>query len=353
MIKGKTKQTVEALRWKNNRLEMLNQRVLPTRIEYLIFNSAIEVAEGISSMVVRGAPIIGCACAYGIALEAQRQRNTTSKEFTKAMDEAFKVLSKSRPTTMNLQWALKQMRTQWEKTVYLTSGEIADTLLCAANKILTDDLRINQSIGAFGAKLLSNNTRILTYCNSGALATSGHGTALGIIRSAVESGKNISVIVGETRPLLQGARLTVWEMAQEKIPVTLITDNVTGYLMGQGKIDAVIVGTDRVAANGDVVNKIGTYMVAVLAKRHNIPFYVACPLSTIDLDAQSGEDIPIEERSTDEITIGKGYNWSAEEVNVFNPAFDITPADLVTALVTEKLIVEQPNLKCIANLFSH
>ena len=345
------KQIVEALRWKNDRLEMLNQRVLPTKIEYLIFNSAAEVAEGISSMVVRGAPIIGCASAYGIALEAQRLKNNTSKEFAKTMDEAFKVLSKSRPTTMNLQWALKQMRAQWKKNVIHSSGKIADILLCTANKILADDLHINRSIGAFGAKLLSDNTRILTYCNSGALATSGHGTALGIIRSAIESRKKISVIVGETRPLLQGARLTVWEMTQEKIPVTLITDNMTGYLMEQGKIDAVVVGTDRVAANADVVNKIGTYMVAVLAKRHNIPFYVACPLSTIDLAAQSGEDIPIEERSADEITIGKKYNWSTEQVNVFNPAFDITPADLVTALVTEKGIIEQPNLKRVTNLF--
>ena len=351
MIKKSVKQSVEALRWKDGRLEMLNQRVLPTRFEYLTFNSAIEVAEGIRSMVVRGAPIIGCTSAYGVALEAQRLRSTTPREFASAMDKAFKVLAESRPTAMNLFWALKRMRALWKDTAWRTSGEIADVLLRAAHEMLAENFRINRSMGAFGATLLSNDMRIFTHCNAGALATAGHGTALGIIRSAVEVGKQISVIVGETRPFLQGARLTVWEMVQEKIPVTLITDNMTGYLMSRGEIDAVVVGADRVAANGDVANKIGTYMVAVLAKRHSIPFYVACPLSTIDLATPNGAAIPIEERNADEVTDFHEYQWVAKEVNVCNPAFDVTPADLVTALVTEKGIVEQPNSDRITKLF--
>jgi methylthioribose-1-phosphate isomerase len=351
VIKRSVKQSVEALRWKDGRLEMLNQRVLPTRFEYLTFNSAIEVAEGIRSMVVRGAPIIGCTSAYGVALEAQRLRSTTPREFASAMDKAFKVLAESRPTAMNLFWALKRMRALWKDTAWRTSGEIADVLLRAAHEMLAENFRINRSMGAFGATLLSNDMRIFTHCNAGALATAGHGTALGIIRSAVEVGKQISVIVGETRPFLQGARLTVWEMVQEKIPVTLITDNMTGYLMSRGEIDAVVVGADRVAANGDVANKIGTYMVAVLAKRHSIPFYVACPLSTIDLATPNGAAIPIEERNADEVTSFHEYQWVAKEVNVCNPAFDVTPADLVTALVTEKGIVEQPNSDRITKLF--
>jgi methylthioribose-1-phosphate isomerase len=351
VIKRSVKQSVEALRWKDGRLEMLNQRVLPTRFEYLTFNSAIEVAEGIRSMVVRGAPIIGCTSAYGVALEAQRLRSTTPREFASAMDKAFKVLAESRPTAMNLFWALKRMRALWKDTAWRTSGEIADVLLRAAHEMLAENFRINRSMGAFGATLLSNEMRIFTHCNAGALATAGHGTALGIIRSAVEVGKQISVIVGETRPFLQGARLTVWEMVQEKIPVTLITDNMTGYLMSRGEIDAVVVGADRVAANGDVANKIGTYMVAVLAKRHSIPFYVACPLSTIDLATPNGAAIPIEERNADEVTGFHEYQWVAKEVNVCNPAFDVTPADLVTALVTEKGIVEQPNSDRITKLF--
>ncbi len=351
MIKRSVKQSVEALRWKDGCLEMLNQRVLPTRFEYLTFNSAKEVAEGIRSMVVRGAPIIGCTSAYGVALEAQRLRSTTPRKFASAMDKAFKVLAESRPTAMNLFWALKRMRALWKDTAWRTSGEIADVLLRAAHEMLAENFRINRSMGAFGATLLSNDMRIFTHCNAGALATAGHGTALGIIRSAVEVSKQISVIVGETRPFLQGARLTVWEMVQEKIPVTLITDNMTGYLMSRGEIDAVVVGADRVAANGDVANKIGTYMVAVLAKRHSIPFYVACPLSTIDLATPNGAAIPIEERNADEVTDFHEYQWAAKEVNVCNPAFDVTPADLVTALVTEKGIVEQPNSDRITKLF--
>lgn len=346
------KQPVETLRWKNGRVEMVDQRVLPARFDYLAFSSAVEIAEGIRSMVVRGAPAIGCAAAYGVALEAQNLRNAAPGDFAAAMDMAFEVLAASRPTAVNLFWALKRMRAMLDSATGRAPGEIADMLLVEAHEVLAEDIRINRTMGAFGATLLSDGARVLTHCNAGALATAGHGTALGVIRSAVEDGKRISVIADETRPFLQGARLTAWEMVQEKIPVTLITDNMAGYFMSQGEIDAVVVGTDRVAANGDVANKIGTYMVAVLAKRHGIPFYVACPLSTIDLDIPDGAAIPIEERSADEVIGFQEYKWAAEGVKIRNPAFDVTPADLVTALITEKGIVTQPNKRRIAELFT-
>ncbi|MDQ3186725.1 MAG: S-methyl-5-thioribose-1-phosphate isomerase, partial [Pseudomonadota bacterium] len=284
--------------------------------------------------------------------EAQNLRDAASGDFAAAMDVAFEVLAASRPTAVNLFWALKRMRVMLDSVTGRTPGEIADVLLAEAHEVLAEDIRINRAMGAFGATLLSDGARVLTHCNAGALATAGHGTALGVIRSAVEDGKRISVIADETRPFLQGARLTAWEMVQEKIPVTLITDNMAGHFMSQGEIDAVVVGTDRVAANGDVANKIGTYMVAVLAKRHGIPFYVACPLSTIDLDIPDGAAIPIEERSPDEVTGFREYKWAAEGVKIRNPAFDVTPADLVTALITEKGIVTQPNKRRIAELFT-
>ena len=228
---------------------------------------------------------------------------------------------------------------------------LADILLNSAHKILAEDIEINRKMGSFGAELLPNDSNVLTHCNAGALATAGHGTALGVIRSAVEMGKNISVIADETRPFLQGARLTAWEMVQEGIPVTLISDNMSGHLMSTGEVDAIVVGTDRVAGNGDVANKIGTYMVAVLAKRHNIPFYVACPLSTIDRSISSGEDIPIEERPISEVTGYQDNQWAAEGISVRNPAFDVTPADLVTGIITEKGVIFSPSKEKIDSLF--
>jgi methylthioribose-1-phosphate isomerase len=345
-------QTVETLRWRNDRLEMIDQRVLPTRFEYMVYSNAAEVAEGIRSMVVRGAPAIGCAAAYGVALEALACRRLPADEFDKAMDTAFDVLAASRPTAVNLFWALKRMHAVWQAVQHLGSGEVAATLLAQAHEVSAEDVRINRAMGAFGAALLPDGARVLTHCNAGALATAGHGTALGVIRSAVEAGKRVSVIADETRPFLQGARLTAWEMVQENIPVTLITDNMSGHLMSQGQVDAIVVGTDRVAANGDVANKIGTYMVAVLAKRHNIPFYVACPLSTIDLNIADGAAIPIEERAPEEVMGFRECLWAAQGVRVRNPAFDVTPAELVTALITEKGVVKQPNAERIAQLFS-
>ncbi|MCK9395024.1 MAG: S-methyl-5-thioribose-1-phosphate isomerase [Methylobacter sp.] len=345
-------QSVETLRWRDGRLEMIDQRVLPARFEYLPYSSASEVAEGIRSMVVRGAPAIGCAAAYGVALEAMALRQANRDAFAAGMEKGFDVLAASRPTAVNLFWALKRMREVWEANKQGTVDEIADRLLAEAHEVSAEDVRINRAMGAYGAALLPDGARVLTHCNAGALATAGHGTALGVFRSAVEAGKRISVIADETRPFLQGARLTAWEMVQEKIPVTLITDNMAGHLMSRGEIDAVVVGTDRVAANGDVANKIGTYMVAVLAQRHGIPFYVACPLSTIDLAIPDGAAIPIEERSADEVTGFRECQWAAEGVQIRNPAFDVTPAELVTALITEKGVVSQPNRENIARLFS-
>ena len=341
---------VQTLRWCNGQLEMIDQRVLPAEFRYVRYDSAEAVAHGIRDMVVRGAPAIGCAAAYGIALEALRQQDAPASDFTVLVERAFAVLAASRPTAVNLFWALRRMRMRWQSIAAQPAASQAQALLDEAHEIFAEDIRVNRAMGEHGAALLADGARVLTHCNAGALATAGHGTALGVIRSAVEAGKRISVVAGETRPFLQGARLTAWEMVQEGIPVTLITDNMSGFLMSRGEIDAVIVGTDRVAANGDVANKIGTYMVAVLAHRHRIPFYVACPTSTIDMSIAEGAAIPIEERASEEVTGFRDYRWAADGVSVRNPAFDVTPAELVTALITERGVVHQPNRERLARL---
>ncbi len=348
-------EAVVALRWRDSpgygRLEMVDQTRLPAVFEYLSYDSAAGVAEGIRSMVVRGAPAIGVAAAYGVALEALRQQSQARAVFDAALDAGFTVLAESRPTAVNLFWALERMRRCQTRHINESAPEVAAALLAEASAIHDEDIAINRQMGEYGAALLPDGARVLTHCNAGALATAGHGTALGVIRSAVAAGKRISVIADETRPFLQGARLTAWEMVQEKIPVTLITDNMAGHLMAHGEIDAVIVGTDRVAANGDVANKIGTYMVAVLAARHAIPFYVACPLSTIDLSVASGDQIPIEERAASEVTGFRETQWAAEGVKVRNPSFDVTPAELVSAIITEKGVVHSPNADSLRALF--
>lgn len=342
---------IETLRWREGKLEMIDQRILPGRFDYLSYDSAQGIAEGIHSMVVRGAPAIGCAAAYGVAVEALRLRDASISDFSARLNLGFEVLAQSRPTAVNLFWALERMRKVWESLGTALPPAIADALLQEAHVVLAEDIQINRAMGGHGAVLLKDGARVLTHCNAGALATAGWGTALGVIRSAVEAGKKISVIADETRPFLQGARLTAWEMVQENIPVTLITDNMSGYLMSQGEIDAVVVGTDRVAANGDVANKIGTYMVAVLAHRHGIPFYVACPLSTIDRSIASGTQIPIEERAEDEVRGFRDTQWAAPGVAIRNPAFDVTPAELVTGLITENGVVLAPDRKKIEELF--
>jgi len=344
-------QNIETLRWNKDHLEMIDQRILPADFKYISYVSAADVADGIRSMVVRGAPAIGCAAAYGVALEALNLQDSSDDEFAKCMEDAFKVLAQSRPTAVNLFWAIDRMRTKMNKSQG-TTKEVANILLDEAHKIKREDIEINRALGSHGAQLLADGARVLTHCNAGALATAGHGTALGVFRSAVEGGKKISVIADETRPFLQGARLTAWEMVQENIPVTLISDNMSGHLMSHGEIDVVVVGTDRVAGNGDVANKIGTYMVAVLAKRHNIPFYVACPLSTIDRSIISGNEIPIEERPIEEVTGYQDCQWAAEGVSVRNPAFDVTPVELVTGLITEKGVVLNPTIDKINQLFN-
>ena len=322
---------------------MLDQRVLPARVDYLRYDSAAAVADGIKTMVVRGAPAIGCAAAYGVALEALRLRQHAHDAFFAGMAQGIAVLAASRPTAVNLFWALNRMRAKLDALRAAPVPAIADALLIEADAITAEDVRLNRQMGAHGAALLNDNMRVLTHCNAGALATAGHGTALGVIRSAVEAGKRIHVVADETRPFLQGARLTAWELMQDNIPVTLIADNAAGLLMRRGEIDAVIVGADRIAANGDVANKIGTYSVAVLARRHGIPFYVAAPLSTIDAATACGDDIPIEERDANEVTGYGGMQWAPVGVAVRNPVFDVTPAELVTALITECGVVYAPD----------
>ncbi len=332
-----TQDTVQTMRWTGEALELLDQRLLPAQVHYLVCRDAAQVADAIRDMVVRGAPAIGCAAAFGVALEALRSMN--------GLKHAFERLAASRPTAVNLFWALERMR---EATGPATT---AARLVDAALAIYRADIETNEAIGRAGAALVADGARIMTHCNAGALATAGHGTALGVVRSARDQGKRISVFANETRPYLQGARLTAWELVQEHIPVTLITDNMAGYVMRLGKVDMVIVGADRIAANGDVANKIGTFSLAVLAARHRIPFYVAAPLSTIDLGIADGAAIPIEERSADEVTGYGELRWAPEGVSVFNPAFDVTPAELVSGIITEKGVVHRPDAAGLRTLF--
>jgi methylthioribose-1-phosphate isomerase len=341
--------TVETLRWRDGRLELIDQRLLPGRVEYLSCSSAAEVTVAIRSMAVRGAPAIGCAAAFGIALEARREKAHSPAQFTEAMEAAFRLLAGSRPTAVNLFWALDRMRAVLAKAG--DPEDAAERLTEAALALVDSDIETNRAIGRAGAALVPDGARVLTHCNTGALATAGHGTALGVVRSARDAGKRISVIASETRPYLQGARLTAWELMQERIPVTLITDGTAGHLMSRGKVDLVIVGADRIAANGDVANKIGTYSLSVLAERHRVPFYVAAPLSTIDISIPDGSAIPIEERGAAEVTGYAGVRWAPEGVAVANPAFDVTPAALVSALLTEKGVVERPDASSIRALF--
>ena len=339
----------ETLRWRDGKLELIDQRLLPGEVRYVACDSAQAVANAIRNMTVRGAPAIGCAAAYGIALEATRVSGCG--EFDASLQLAFRTLAESRPTAVNLFWSLERMRRKRDENRGAAPAQIANALLREAHLIRDEDVRLNRRMGEHGAALLADGMRVLTHCNAGALATAGHGTALGVIRSAVAAGKNIRVLADETRPFLQGARLTAWELMQDGIPVTVIADSAAGHLMHRGEIDAVIVGADRVAANGDVANKIGTYSVAVLAQRHAIPFYVACPLSTIDLAIARGADIPIEERGPEEVLGYDGWRWAPADSSARNPVFDVTPAALVTALVTEKGVMKGPDCEKIRRLF--
>jgi methylthioribose-1-phosphate isomerase len=343
---------VETLRWRGDRLELIDQRLLPQRFEYVACSDAAETAAAIRAMVVRGAPAIGCAAAFGIALEARRLHANAGASRDAAIERAFSALRASRPTAVNLFWALERMQSAYAIASKQDAAAMASALAAEAEGIFAEDLQVNRTMGRHGAALVADGARIMTHCNAGALATSGHGTALGVVRSARDAGKRISVIANETRPFLQGARLTAWELLQERIPVTLVTDGMAGYLMQQGKVDLIIVGADRVAANGDVANKIGTYPLAVLAERHGIPFYVAAPLSTIDRAIADGSGIPIEERDPAEVTGFRGEHWAPQGVSVVNPAFDVTPASLVTALITERGVVRAPTRDSLGALFA-
>lgn len=328
---------------------MLDQRALPTRESYLTLRTPEEVADAIRDMVVRGAPAIGIAAAMGIALGVQQLPSDADLESEfKRFCELFE---NTRPTARNLFWAIERMRQILESRMPTTLPELAKALEEEALRMQAEDIATNRRIGEHGQRLLAEKCTILTHCNTGSLATAGFGTALGVVRAAFAAGKAIEVLADETRPFLQGSRLTAWEMMKEGIPCTLITDNMAGYFMQQGEVQAAIVGADRIAANGDTANKIGTYSVAVLAQAHQIPFYVAAPLSTIDLSCPTGLEIPIEERNRREVTHIAGYQLAPPQQRVANPAFDVTPHHLISAIITERGVVRAPLQESIAELF--
>lgn len=340
---------IRTIEWTDQGVVMIDQRRLPTEEVYNTYGTVEEVAEAIRSMVIRGAPAIGVAAAMGIALGL---RNLDSREnLGERFAEICRIIHDTRPTARNLFWAIERMKGVFESHRDRPLAAIQKALRDEAVALHKEDIEINHKIGQHGQTLLKDQTRVLTHCNAGALATAGYGTALGVIRAAVENGKSIQVLADETRPFLQGSRLTAWEMMKENIPCTLITDNMAGYFMRSGEIQTAVVGADRIARNGDVANKIGTYSVAVLAKEHDIPFYVAAPLSTIDLDTLSGADIPIEHRDTKEVTELKGQPLAPVGVEVANPAFDVTPNRLVAAIITEKGLATAPYEVSIPALF--
>lgn len=342
------------VQWSDEGVKMLDQRLLPTEEKWLTLKTYGEVADGIRDMVVRGAPAIGVSAAYGIALGAKQFVGTNIDDLEDELDYICEVTGKTRPTAVNLFWAIDRMKRTFAKAKAdgKSISEIKQILIDDAKAIHEEDIESQRLIAQFGGELIENDSTVLTHCNAGALATGGvWGTALGVIRGAVDQGKKVSVIADETRPYLQGARLTAWELLQDQIPVTLITDNMSGHLMKKGRVQAVVVGSDRIAANGDVANKIGTYMVAVLAKQHNIPFYVAAPLSTVDMNCPTGDEIPIEERDIREITHVKDIRLAPEGIEVNNYAFDVTPNELVDAIITEKGVARKPYAESLRKMF--
>jgi len=341
---------IRPYRYRDGVLQLLDQRLLPTREVWLDYRDYLEVAEAIRTMVVRGAPAIGIAAAFGAWFGARDIQAEDYDGFCQEFDQLCAVLAATRPTAVNLCWALERMKSLIRANHDQPTVNLKIALEYEALAIAEEDLRLNRAMGRHGAALLADGARILTHCNAGALATGGFGTALGVIRAAVAAGKNLSVYADETRPWLQGARLTAWELQRDGIPVTLICDNMAGWLMAKGEIDGVIVGADRIAANGDTANKIGTYSVAVLAKEHGIPFYVAAPTSTVDLTLVDGSLIPIEERSPREVTHLGEQRLAPEGVAVCNPAFDVTPARLISAIITEHGVARGDYLTRLAEL---
>lgn len=339
---------IRSVEWSDGVVVMLDQRLLPGQEVYHRYQKSAEVAEAIRQMVIRGAPAIGIAAAMGLCLSIQNVES--GSDLDRAFEEAAAALRKTRPTARNLFWAIERMSRRFRLVRGRPPSEIRPALAEEALVIQKEDIQANRRMGFYGQALLPQEGSVLTHCNTGALATGGYGTALGIIRAAVEQGKKVHVFADETRPFLQGARLTAWEMWKENIPCTLITDSMSGQLMRTRRVRAVLVGADRVAANGDVANKIGTYTLAVLARQHDVPFYVAAPLSTIDLQTESGDEIPIEYRDPREVTRVGNQVIAPEEIAAENPAFDITPNDLVSALVTEAGVVRPPYEETIAGM---
>ncbi|HUI25362.1 MAG TPA: S-methyl-5-thioribose-1-phosphate isomerase [Candidatus Kryptonia bacterium] len=337
---------IRTVEWRNGTVVMIDQRLLPTREVYRVYRDYREVAAAIKDMVVRGAPAIGVAAAFGIALGAQQMR---PGELARSFERICRTFAATRPTAVNLFWAIERMRRVFAGARGREPQTVRELLRQEALAIHREDIAANRALGAYGAALLPDAPTILTHCNAGALATAGYGTALGIVRAAVESGRHVNVLATETRPFLQGARLTAWELKKDGIPVTLITDNMAGHFMKRG-VSCVIVGTDRTAANGDVANKIGTYTLAVLAARHRVPFYVAAPTTSIDLACKRGGDILIEERAEREVTHIGERQVAPSGVHVANPAFDVTPHELVTAIVTERGVARPPYMRSLAKL---
>lgn len=328
------------IEWRDNAVIMIDQTRLPTEERYITYSDYSSVAEAIKGMIIRGAPAIGVAAAMGIALGAREIIADTQESFYRQLENVCDVLARTRPTAVNLFWAIERMKRRAEVLKGQPLDDIRAALQAEAIAIEQEDLQICKAIGRNGADLIPHGATVLTHCNAGGLATAGYGTALGVIRAAHEAGKQIQVFADETRPWLQGARLTTWELMKDKIPVTLISDNMAGFFMARGEITCCVVGADRIAANGDTANKIGTFSVAVLAKEHGIPFYVAAPVSTLDLALADGSRIPIEERPTSEVTHIRGLPIAPEGVRVRNPSFDVTPAKYITAIITEKGVVQ-------------
>lgn len=333
---------VTTLQWRDEALVLLDQTLLPTRVEYLACRDVETVARAIEELKVRGAPAIGVAAAYGVVVGARQAQTADAVGFRQAVEAAIERLARTRPTAVNLFWALDRMRRTLTETSGLGSRAAADLLLATAQRIHAEDREVCRRLGRHGAALLRDGGKVITHCNAGGLATTDYGTALGVIYAAQEEGKRISVYSDETRPLLQGARLTAWELSQAGIEVTVICDSAAAVVLRQQEIDCVIVGADRIAANGDVANKVGTYGLAVLAREHRVPFYVAAPVSTLDVGIASGEAIPIEERRPEEVTEGFGRRTAPEGVKVFNPAFDVTPHRLIAAIISEEGIARPP-----------
>jgi methylthioribose-1-phosphate isomerase len=340
----------KTIEWKKDRVRLLDQRKLPNEVRYLDCRDSSAVADAIRTMAIRGAPAIGVAAAMGIALAAKKITSGRPEVFRQKIERVCQEMRQTRPTAVNLFWAVDRMKKVLDQGSFLEVQAIVKRLEEEALRICKEDVEINRRIGEKGKPLIQEGAGVLTHCNAGALATAGYGTAVGVIQSAWNEGKRFHVFADETRPLLQGARLTAWELVQAKIPVTVLTDNMAGWLMKKGKVDLVVVGADRIARNGDTANKIGTYGLAVLAKWHQIPFYVAAPTSTLDLSLDSGKDIPIEERAPEEVTHFQGKRITPKGAGVFNPAFDVTPHTLIEAIITEKGVIRKPfekNLKRI------